>query len=99
MEFAVSKPRVHIIDFEFAVQFPDDSAPEARVCTGIPFPPWYPNEGYSRPHPHELRGNKPYCPFKLDMWQLGYTFTRSGFKVRILFVSGTMGSNIEMTLP
>ena len=99
MEVAVSKPRVHIIDFEFAVQFPDDSPPEARVCTGIPFPRWYPSEGYSRPHPHELRGSKPYCPFKLDIWQLGYTFTRSGFKVGPLFVPCTTDFNIETTLP
>ena len=98
MEVAVSKPRVHIIDFEFAVQFPDDSPPEARVCTGIPFPRWYPNEGYSRPYPDELEGSKAYCPFKLDIWQLGYTFTRSGFKVCILFVSDTIGFNIDVRL-
>ena len=80
MTVAASKPRVHIIDFEFAVQFSEDTLPEACVCPGETSPRWC-GEDYARPYPGELFSGKPYCPFKLDIWQLGDTFTVQGLKV------------------
>lgn len=75
MEVAISKPRVYIIDFEFAIEFSPNCPVEDRVCTGYPLARWYPQEEYLRPYPDELDEDKPWCPFKLDLWQLAYTFT------------------------
>ena len=36
-------------------------------------------EKYARPHAPELASGKAYCPYKLDVWQLGYSFLK--FKV------------------
>ena len=36
-------------------------------------------EKYARPHAPELASGKACCPFKLDVWQLGYSFLK--FKV------------------
>ena len=97
MKVPLSRPRVHIIDFEFAVQFPEDTLPEARVCPGDPCPPWA-GERYARPHPPELFSGKPYCPFKVDIWQLGCTFTTENLKVCVTSVYSTPDSNIDIPL-
>ena len=76
MTIATSHPRVYLIDFEVAVEFPPDSSPEERVSVG------YPSGGslvdpdeYTRPIPPELTDrDRGYCPFKLDVWQLGTSF-------------------------
>ncbi|PPQ80769.1 hypothetical protein CVT25_001906 [Psilocybe cyanescens] len=64
----MTRPRVYIIDFETAVDFAEDSANSERLCLEHPFGP----EDYGRQIAPELNGEiQPYCPFKLDMWQLG----------------------------
>ncbi|KAK7691866.1 hypothetical protein QCA50_005270 [Cerrena zonata] len=70
-EIAVDKPRVYIIDFELAIDFPVDHPPEERVCTGVPCPKWYSRDDYTRPCSPEIDDNSPWCPFNLDVWQLG----------------------------
>ncbi|CAL1711514.1 unnamed protein product [Somion occarium] len=79
MTVPISRPRVYIIDFEFAVEFPPDCPAEDRVSVGYPLCKWYPSTGYSRPAPPEVECGKPYCPFKLDVWQLGVVFTDWSF--------------------
>ncbi|CAL1711519.1 unnamed protein product [Somion occarium] len=83
MTVPISRPRVYIIDFEFAVEFPPDCPTEDRVSVGYPLCKWYPSTGYSRPAPPEVECGKPYCPFKLDVWQLGAVFTDWSFATTI----------------
>ncbi|KAH9480120.1 hypothetical protein JR316_0006717 [Psilocybe cubensis] len=61
------RPRVYIIDFEVAVEFPEDSEEAERLCDKFP----YPLDIYARYVAPELETNQAYCPFRLDMWQLG----------------------------
>jgi hypothetical protein len=65
-----TRPRVFIIDFEAAVDFPMDSKPTDRLVSGLPFP----TKDYCRPIAPELHMGLPYCPFKLDIWQFGMGF-------------------------
>ena len=74
MKVSISHPRVYLIDFETAVQFPAGCPLTERVSVGFPVA-----EMYARPHAPEFASGKPYSPFKLDIWQLGTSF--SGFKV------------------
>ncbi|PPQ80003.1 LOW QUALITY PROTEIN: hypothetical protein CVT25_001409, partial [Psilocybe cyanescens] len=60
------RPRVYIIDFETAVEFPTDSTD--RKCSD---PPVILSE-YGRPVAPELSSGLPYCPFRLDMWQIAF---------------------------
>ncbi|KAF8959176.1 kinase-like domain-containing protein [Flammula alnicola] len=62
------RPRVYLIDFETAVDFPEDSSPSERLSLDFPFPDL---TEYARPMPPELESGNPYCPFKLDIWQFG----------------------------
>ena len=72
MKIAMSRPRVYLIDFEVAVEFPSDCPADQCVSIGLPIGGSVPQpEMYSRPCPPELVSGKPYCPFKLDVWQLG----------------------------
>jgi hypothetical protein len=75
MKVSISRPRVYLIDFETAVQFPAGCPLTERVSVGFPIA-----EKYARPHAPEFASGKAYNPFKLDVWQLGYSF--SEFKVR-----------------
>lgn len=77
----IIRPRVYIIDFETAVAFPDNSDPTERLVVGLPFPPELP---YERPLPPELILVDPYCPFRLDIWQLGTGLHK--FNVGIIFL-------------
>ncbi|KAI0766332.1 hypothetical protein BD413DRAFT_570094 [Trametes elegans] len=78
----VSRPRVYLNDFETAVRFLPDVPPEKRVCVGLPVGASFPNpERYSRPIPPEVEGDKPYDPFKLDVWQFGTSL--AGFKSNV----------------
>ena len=76
MKVSISRPRVYLIDFETAVQFPADCPSIERVSVGLPVAG---AEDYARPHAPEFASGEAYCPFKLDVWQLGSSF--SGFKV------------------
>ena len=76
MKISISRPRVYLIDFETAVQFPEGCPSIERVSVGYPVTE---EETYSRPCLPEFASGKAYCPFKLDVWQLGNSF--SGFKV------------------
>ena len=72
---SISKPRVYLIDFEVAVQFPDDCPASERVCTGIPCTGSLANVSeYARPAIPEMLTGEPYDPFKLDVWQLASSF-------------------------
>ena len=63
-----TRPRVYIIDFETAVDFPLDSDPADRLVSGFPCQ----EAGtYARPLAPELGAKGLYCPFKLDIWQFG----------------------------
>ncbi|PPQ75047.1 hypothetical protein CVT26_012071 [Gymnopilus dilepis] len=64
----VTRPPVYIIDFESAVDFPEGSTGDRRLCSGVPVPP---RQDYGRAVPSELTNDDPYCPFKLDIWQFG----------------------------
>ena len=74
MKVSISRPRVYLIDFETAVQFSAGCPSIERVSVGYPFA-----EKYARPHAPEFASGKAYSPFKLDVWQLGHSF--SDFKV------------------
>ena len=74
MKVSISRPRVYLIDFETAVQFPAGYSSIERVSVGYPV-----TGSYGRPCAPELGSGKAYCPFKLDIWQLGFSF--SDFKV------------------
>ncbi|CAL1711537.1 unnamed protein product [Somion occarium] len=75
MSVTISRPRVYLIDFEVAVEFPSELPMEARVSVG---PPSGGSiniaDGWGRPVPPEVDSGMPYSPFKLDVWQLGYSF-------------------------
>ena len=76
MKVSISRPRVYLIDFETAVQFPAGCPSNERVSVGFPVAN---AEKYARPHAPEFASGEAYFPFKLDVWQLGYSF--SDFKV------------------
>ena len=68
--------RYYIIDFEFSIRFPEDSDPEQRVVTGLPIL----RNGFDHPDDYgreiapEMLWDKPHCPFKSDIFQLGKLF-------------------------
>ena len=64
---SMTRPRVYIIDFETAVEFPENSLESERICSSLPIP----KELYSRPVPPEAENGEPYCPFRMDVWQFG----------------------------
>ncbi|CAL1711516.1 unnamed protein product [Somion occarium] len=75
MMVAISRPRVYLIDFEVAVEFPSELPVEARVSVGPPSGGTINiADGWGRPVPPEVDSGMPYSPFKLDVWQLGYSF-------------------------
>jgi len=81
MKISPSRPRVFLIDFETAVAFSPEHPIGECVVTGCPTGGSVSRpEMYSRPHAPEFASGKAYSPFKLDVWQLGNSF--SDFKVR-----------------
>ena len=86
MKVSISHPRVYLINFENAVQFPADCPSTERVSVGYPSAAAAAAaaEKYARPHAPEFASGKAYCPFKLDVWQLGSSF--SDFKVWMTLV-------------
>ncbi|KAI0757694.1 hypothetical protein C8Q80DRAFT_1134923 [Daedaleopsis nitida] len=69
---AVQRPRVYLHDFESAVQFPKDCPVDKRVLVGTPCGSW---ESYGRQSPPEVLSGAPYNPFKVDVWQLGFSLS------------------------
>ncbi|KAK7450546.1 hypothetical protein VKT23_012855 [Stygiomarasmius scandens] len=66
-----SRPRVYLIDFEVAVEFPAFTPPEQRICHGLPVGGSFPNKDeYGRPSPPDVLEGQGYDPFRLDVWQL-----------------------------
>ncbi|KAF8187529.1 hypothetical protein BJ912DRAFT_1109354 [Pholiota molesta] len=75
MSILPSRPRVFLIDFEVAIEFPPECPVEEQVVTGIPAGGSFRNDGYTRPHAPEYISGKPYSPFKLDIWQMASSLT------------------------
>ncbi|KZW03274.1 hypothetical protein EXIGLDRAFT_725725 [Exidia glandulosa HHB12029] len=64
--------RYYINDFELSVQFDPSSDPATRLVTGVPIARYgYTVDDYAKPLPPEARGDAPYCPFKMDVYQFG----------------------------
>ena len=84
MKISFTRPRVYLIDFEVAIQFPAECPETERVSMGPPLGGSFTEpEQYARPHAPEFASGIAYSPFKLDVWQLGISF--SDFKVRHSF--------------
>ena len=75
MKVPVSRPRVFLIDFEVAVEFASDCPYEACLCIGPPAGGSIGPGDWGRPLPSEVSSGKTYSPFKLDVWQFGFSFT------------------------
>ncbi|KAL8280989.1 hypothetical protein RQP46_006668 [Phenoliferia psychrophenolica] len=59
-------------DFEWSIQFPEESEPASRLVMGIPLEKYGVTlEEYNRPLPPEVLTGQPYCPFAMDVYQLG----------------------------
>ena len=86
MKISFTRPRVYLIDFEVAIQFPAECPESERVSMGLPLGGSFRPERYARPHAPEFASGMTYSPFKLDVWQLGNSF--SDFKVRQSFQIG-----------
>jgi len=65
--------RYFINDFELAVTFDPDSDPSSRVITELPTTDLRPGQ-YGRDIAPEMLSESPYCPFRLDIQQLGIMF-------------------------
>ncbi|KAL1686152.1 hypothetical protein GGG16DRAFT_64832 [Schizophyllum commune] len=67
----ISRPRVYLIDFETAIEFPADCPPSERLCVGLPCINSISDaDKYMPPRIPEMDTGEPYDPFKLDVWQL-----------------------------
>ncbi|KAK7691872.1 hypothetical protein QCA50_005276 [Cerrena zonata] len=75
MTVATSRPRVYIIDFETSVAFLEELPFESCVCVGLPAGGTICPGKWARAVPPEVTSGEPYSPFKLDVWQFGYSFT------------------------
>ena len=80
MKICFTRPRVYLIDFEVAIQFPAEGPETERVAIGLPLGGSFTEpEHYARPQAPEFTTGIAYSPFKLDVWQLSISF--SDFKV------------------
>lgn len=79
MRVPLCRPRVFLIDFEMAYEFPPELPAEECLLVGTPIP------DYRRPVPPEISSGGAYNPFKADVWQLAESF--SDFRVRLLMPS------------
>jgi len=68
--------RYYIIDFEFSIEFSEDSTPDQRVVNWPSRPTTWlrPPDDHGRDIAPEMLLNAPHCPFKLDVFQLGKMF-------------------------
>ena len=87
MKIPITRPRVYLIDFEVAIQFPEESPETERVSMGLPFGGSFSTEleKYGRRHAPEFASGIAYKPFKLDVWHLARGISFSDFKVRHSF--------------
>ena len=84
MKICFTRPRVYLIDFEVAIQFPAECPATERLSIGLPFGGSFADpKNYARRHAPEFASGTSYNPFKLDVWQLGISF--SDFKARHFF--------------
>ena len=70
-----------INDFEYSIMFSTNSDPAARLVVGPPG--GLTTDEYNKPLGPEVFGTTPYCPFKMDVFQLGWTFSGL-FGVRLI---------------
>ncbi|KAG6889432.1 hypothetical protein C0995_001200 [Termitomyces sp. Mi166 len=81
-KISISRPRVYLIDFEVAIEFPEDCPIDKRVCVGPPVGGSFSSpDMYNRQCPPEVKSGGPYDPFKLDVWQLASSLSK--FKSKI----------------
>ncbi|KAK0196390.1 hypothetical protein F5146DRAFT_970412 [Armillaria mellea] len=67
-----TRPRVYIIDFESAIRFSEDGMERITSTFPVPVRSWY-----RRPLAPELEiPDAPYCPFRLDVWQISNDILR-----------------------
>jgi hypothetical protein len=61
-------------DFELAVQFDSTSDPSTRLVRGIPISTYGIDDGqeYLKQIAPEALEDEPYCPFKADVFQVGW---------------------------
>jgi len=90
-----SRPRVYLIDFEVAVEFPEELSFADCVVTGCPFGGSFAQSGYSHPLAPEMLTGQLYSPFKLDVWQFGYYFKDKMFKKALPEIDGIISSLTE----
>ena len=82
----IARPRVYLIDFETAIEFPADCPSSKRLCVGIPCINSISDaDKYMPPRIPEMDTGEPYDPFKLDVWQLATSLL--DFDVRRLLSS------------
>jgi len=94
MKICFTRPRVYLIDFEVAIQFPPGCPETERVSIGLPFGGSFAEpEHYARRHAPEFASGTSYNPFKLDVWQLGISF--SDFKSTIPAIDEVL---VDMTI-
>ncbi|KAF9560874.1 hypothetical protein CPC08DRAFT_689508 [Agrocybe pediades] len=71
-DISPSRPRVYLIDFEVAVQFPSEYTEEQCLLRGLPLGGSFPDaKDYGRSIAPECETGELHSPFKLDIWQLG----------------------------
>jgi hypothetical protein len=61
-------PTYYFIDFELAVKFDPTSDPKSRLVCGLP------TERFGRVAAPEVRHTDAYCPFKADVFALGFIY-------------------------
>ena len=66
-----TRPRVYLIDFEVAIQFPQEYNERQCFMSGLPIAGSLIEKNYSRQKAPECLTGELYSPFKLDIWQLG----------------------------
>jgi hypothetical protein len=68
MEIAPSRPRVYLIDFEVAIEFPPERPVDECLITGYPLGGSFTDiTRYTRAHAPECASGEPYSPFKLSL--------------------------------
>lgn len=73
-EFRSTFPAFYFINnFEYSLMFSPESNPAERLVVGPPGS--FETEGYGKPLGPEAFTSTPYCPFKMDVFQLGWTFS------------------------
>ncbi|KAL8283408.1 hypothetical protein RQP46_005818 [Phenoliferia psychrophenolica] len=70
-------PQYYINDYEWSVQFSPDSSESSMLVQGFPLQAYgITLDEYKRPIPPEVLTGEPYCPFRMDVFQLGTSLHR-----------------------